>query len=305
MKPIRFPSPVRGAKAFTLIEILTAIAITTIIVFTLVSMFSTATKALQAANRQTDIWEAARATFGILKQDIGEVTVGGETNRVNLFAANGDSQFVSSGGEPMRLQDIYLLSREGNQWIVNVFLLGPDRPSDPPVEESAVLSLYRFQTNYPVFPLAGSGVADIDRDIFAPEHPLSRARTALERRLFDLANGDEPDNTVNLMARGIVHLHLVPYDRDGRRYSEDTLPADALILVEDASPFRSSIKFSGNALPASLDLEMFVLDPDRIEEFRAQPGQIGRQAYMSRHEISIELFRTRIPVRRELLASQG
>src|SRR5690606_6196998 len=123
------------------VEILTALAITTIIVIALVSMFNASTKALQVANRQTDIWESARATFGILKREIGEVTAGGKPDRVNLIAANGPARVVLAG-EPMRLQDIYILTRENNQWTANAFLLGRDRSSDDP--DAALATLYHY-----------------------------------------------------------------------------------------------------------------------------------------------------------------
>lgn len=128
--------PGRRTRAFTLVEILTAVAITTIIVFTLVKMFDTASKALQVANRQTDVWESARSTFGILRNDIGEVAVGGNYDRLNLLAINKPSQFV--GGFEFRLQDIFLLSRDNNQWVFNGFLLGKDRQSDP--DDAGVLT---------------------------------------------------------------------------------------------------------------------------------------------------------------------
>ena len=107
MRRASLPCPPRCSPAFTLVEILTAVAITTIIVVALVSMLNTSTKALQAANRQIDTWETARSTFGILERDIGEVAIGGD-GRVNLFATNGPG--ILLGGEPFRLQDFYLLS---------------------------------------------------------------------------------------------------------------------------------------------------------------------------------------------------
>ena len=65
------------------------------------------------------------------------------------------------------------------------------------------------------------------------------------------------------------------------------------------------LEFRGDRLPAALDLEMFVLDPDRMAEFRAQPA-IGliQMGYLNKHLNSIQLFRTRIPIRKDVLARQ-
>jgi type II secretory pathway component PulJ len=295
-------SPSFRRRAFTLVEILTALAITTIIVIALVSMFNASTKALQVANRQTDIWESARATFGILKRELGEVSAGGDPARVNLFAANGPARIILKG-EPMRLQDIYFLTRDNNQWTANVFLLGADRLSDDP--DAAVATLYHYRKNYPVVTAYGDDQLDMDLAISALRHPLGQARDALEKQLDDVANGRpiNPTNSVNVMAKGIIHLRLVAYAQDGRAFAP-TNTSNMEIYDELGPGFVSRMYFSEDKLPASLDLEMFVLEPDRIEEFRSQGGPIARQLYLEKHENSIQLFRTRIPIRRDLLARQ-
>lgn len=288
----------RRTRAFTLVEILTAVAITTIIVFTLMKMFDTSTKALQLANRQTDVWESARGTFGILRQNLGELTTGGATNRINLFTANQTTENV--GGNLMRRQDIYILSRENNQWNVNVYLLGKDRLSD--LDTAGVKTLYRFQTNFPVYPPASASPLGFEYDIFTSLHPFTVALDALDRHLAAVDSGQEPEGTINVMARGIVHLRVVPYAADGRAFTNynvlpPPLPVDH--YVDD-----DTVRFRGEMLPNSVDLEMFVLHPDRIEEFRSQAGPIAQKNYLDKHTSSVQLFRTRIPVRRELLARQ-
>jgi hypothetical protein len=298
MKIFPRPSSFRR-RAFTLVEILTALAITTIIVIALVSMFNASTKALQVANRQTDIWESARATFGILKREIGEVTAGGSPGRVHLFTANSPPRANLADGTQMRLQDVYVLTRDDNEWTANVFLLGPDRLSDDP--DAAVATLYHYRTNYPAFTVFNAATLDIDQNILDTRHPLPSAGAALDKYLDDVSKGLPTDGTVNVMAKGIVHLRLVAYASDGRAFTNSAalaeLPVDHYIDAD-------TIRFQDHLLPASLDLEMFVLEPDRIEEFRSQGGPIARQLYLEKHENSIQLFRTRIPIRRDLLARQ-
>ncbi len=295
----RKPSPGRRlTRAFTLVEILTAVAITTIIVFTLVKMFDTSTKALRLANRQTDVWESARATFGILRQDIGEVAASGATNRINLFSANRPPD--NTGGLLMRRQDIYVLSRDNNQWNVNIYLLGKDRLSD--LDTAGISTLYRFQTNYPAYPAASGAQLGIDYPITSSLHPFEIALDALDRHLADLDGGREPDGTINVMARGILHLRQVAYASDGRAFTNYNLLTPP--LPTDHRVDDDTVLFQGGILPASVDLEMFVLHPDRIEEFRSQAGPIAQKNYLDQHVGSVQLFRTRIPVRRDLLARQ-
>lgn len=300
----------RTLRAFTLIEILTAVAITTIIVFTLVSMFNTSARALREANRQTDVWEEARATFGILERGISEVAAGGITNRINIFAHNPPPLFPlpitnSDGvdiGEYVRLQDIYVLSRENNNWVVNVFMVGPQQPSDP--ANIPVRTLYRYQTNYPAVNPDNTTLPIDYNDPFDVKHAFSKAFAALDKYLSDKASGAQTDGSISAMAEGIIHLRLVAYAPDGRAYTNNAnlnpAPTEPLNHYIDAD----TIDFRGNDLPASVDLEMFVLAPDHIQEFRGQHGIATQTLYLQKHLSSLELFRTRIPIHRDLLATQ-
>ena len=290
----------RRARAFTLVEILTAVAITTIIVFALVSMFNTSIKALQTANRQTDIWEAARSTFGILKNDIGEVTTGGSSDRLNLFAANRPPAQV--GGFDFRLQDIFLLSRENNQFNLTGFLVGKDQDSD--ADDVGVRTLYYYRTNYSA--VSGT-IPDIDQTLRVPPLGVNKALAARDQYLVDVANGITTNRAVSVLAKGIVHLRIVAYATDGRAFTNSNdLPnlSPPLPLPTDHFIDADTVIFQGDMLPSSVDLEMFVLEPDRIAEYKSQGGAIARKNYLDKHVNSVQLFRTRIPVRRELLARQ-
>lgn len=280
----------RTRRGFTLVEILTALAITTVIVVALVSMFNTSTKALIAANRQTDVWEEARAAFGLLRSDISDVAVGGSTNRVNLYA-NGTivsslpNQFV--GAIYNRLQEIYILSNEGGVWGATVYRVMRETAN------AGVGTLHRFQTNYPSFRVGvGSGVLPIDEPVNDLNHPL---RTAYDPSL------DPSQNQFKKLVEGVVHLRIVAFAEDGRAYTnradlpEPPVPDDHFISHD-------RLVFTGGSLPAHVDLELLVLEPDRIEEFRAQATEDAKRLYLERHVGSIQVFRTRIPIRRDAYA---
>jgi hypothetical protein len=200
----------------------------------------------------------------------------------------------------MRRQDLYVLSRDNNRWNVNVYLLGKDRLSD--LDTAGAKTLYRFQTNFPVYPPASAAQLGFDYPIVNPLHPFPVALEALDRHLAAVDSGIEPDGAINVMARGIIHLRMVAYATDGRAFTNSNLLTPPLPLdhyIDD-----DTVRFQGELLPASVDLEMFVLHPDRLEEFRSQAGPIAQKNYLDRHTNSVQLFRTRIPVRRDLLARQ-
>ena len=73
---------------------------------------------------------------------------------------------------------------------------------------------------------------------------------------------------------GIIHFRVLPYDRDG-------------FLS------RSNI-FTGPDLPAFLDLEVGILEPKAMEQFRAR----GEDAAWLENQVGrVHLFRQRIPIR--------
>ena len=284
------PSEIRSRRqrAFSLVEILTALTITSVIVVALVSMFNTSTKALLAANRQTDIWEAARSSFGLIESDVAEVTLGGATNRANLFANGNATSIIAHdiiGNVTNRLQEIYVLSREGGIWGATVYRVVREDVND------GIGTLYRFQTNYAAYSQSfTSAQLPIDAPLNDFAHPLRAVHDPMI---------DPSLNQFKKMVEGVIHLRLVPFAADGRAFTNSNTLAT---MPEDHRVFDDSFVFWNQSLPAFVDLELFVLEPDRIEEFRAQAGVIARQNYLNRHLGNIQIFRTRIPVRRDAYA---
>jgi hypothetical protein len=280
----------RGRQAFTMVEIMTAVAITTLIVFALVSMFNTSTKALLMGIKQKDVWESARATFGMISTDVEKVTEGGyarvgtNTDLRISMAALGPSLppecvTLQNGVEICReLQDFYLLSKDGSRWDLNIYRVIRENA------DTGVGTLYRFQTNYTTFNLTSSENMDIDYS------PIS---LTVNSNPFKWSNAEFADRA-SRMVDGVVHLRMVSYDNNGRAL----YPTNSPVLEYEIT--LNSFWFGGDALPAAVDLDMFVLEPDRINEFRAQSGPAARQAYMANHIGNIQMFRTRIPIRKDV-----
>ena len=148
---------------------------------------------------------------------------------------------------------------------------------------------------------------DIDQTLLVPPLGVTKAGDARDQYLIDVANGITTNRAVSVLAKGIVHLRIITYATDGRAFTNSNdLPklAPPLPLPTDHFIDADTVIFQGDMLPASVDLEMFVLEPDRIAEYKSQGGDIARRNYLDKHVNSVQLFRTRIPVRRELLARQ-
>jgi hypothetical protein len=280
----------RGRQAFTMVEIMTAVAITTLIVFTLVSMFNTSTKALLMGIKQKDVWEAARATFGMISRDVEKVTVGGyatvgnvtepRISMVSFGAPMQDSITPLPDGTLIenRLQDVYLLSKEGSRWELDIYRLIRENVN------VGVATLYRFHTNYSTFNLLSTENLPID---YSPISPTANPNP------FKWSNNEFVANA-SRMVDGVVRLQMIAYDNNGRAL----YPTNALGLEYSITGF--SFEFGGETLPAAVDLEFFVIEPDRINEFRAQSGDIAKQLYLQNHIGNVQMFRTRIPIRKDV-----
>lgn len=280
-----------GRRAFTMVEILTAVAITTLIVFALVSMFNTSTKALLMGLKQKDVWESARATFGMVSTDVEKVTEGGYATvggnhvlRISMATFGSPTpdsilQLPDTTIIENRLQDFYLLSRDGSRWGLDIYRVIRENVN------VGVGTLYRFHTNFTTYNQLSSDNLPID---FAP---------SMTGNPFSWSDADFIDQA-SPMVDGVVHMRLVAYDNDGRPLF------DPLILdpsgTYEYSITGSSFEFGGETLPASVDLDMFILEPERINEFRAQSGDIAKRNYLEKHIGNIQMFRTRIPIRKDV-----
>jgi len=271
-----------------MVEILTAVAITTLIVFALVSMFNTTTKALLMGIKQKDVWVSARASFGLLSTDIEKVSAGGYAtiggkNELRISALTFGPPFPSSGLQlpnltviNNQLQDFYLLSRDGSRWDLSIYRIIRENPN------VGVGTLFRFHTNYTTYNLLNSENLPID---YSPVSLMANPNP------FKWANDVFVANS-SRMVDGVIHLRMVAYDNDGR----ELYPTNAV----EYSVTGSSFEFGGETLPAAVDLEMFVMEPERINEFRAQSGDIAKRNYLQEHIGNIQMFRTRIPIRKDV-----
>ena len=81
----RFQSA-RARRAFSLIEILTAVSIMTVIIIALYAMFDHTQKALRGSVSQTDVLESGRAAMEMIKRELEQMS-GSKGSRIPNFYA--------------------------------------------------------------------------------------------------------------------------------------------------------------------------------------------------------------------------
>jgi hypothetical protein len=271
-------APVSGLwalSAFSLIELMIAIALLSLIVLGLLSMFTQTQRAFRDSMKQTDVQEAGRIAMDMLVRELEQITPSEIPGTVNFFTEVDEVYF---GKKPM-LQDLpgnpagqqrtnlvqhfFFMSKVNQGYIGTGYQVIPDYPN------GGVGSLYRYTSNTTKY--------------LAP---------TLFRTFANLPAG------MTKIADGVVHFRVVPFDTNGIILSPSTIVTNTYMFYDPIVPDQLSIWFSNNAVPAYLQMELAVLEPHILDRFRAMaPNTEAQKVYLSNHVGQVHLFRQRIPVR--------
>lgn len=315
--------------AFTLIELMIALAMMSLIVFALFSMFGQTQKALRSNITQSDVMEAGRAAMEMMARELEEMTPSRIPGRTNFFAAlsyrttpYGDESLILRNPVIQRLgdntppqtqthvlQEFFFLSSLGKTWTGTGYrVIGSGH---------GVGTLYRFSVS--------------TDSIEFQRNPNRMVSTFMDEPLTNRVN-NRPSPNLARLADGIVHMRVQPYDASGRPLTfdnqvthpvyrilrqdsrggklgqfstaESDAEANVILRQENRSsnlPWRNETQFFflGEAVPAYLELELAVLEPEalkRYEALRDGPPSVA-QNYLEQQSHRVHLFRQRIPIR--------
>ncbi len=264
----------RRQSAFSLVEIMVAVTLLALIVIGLISVFSHTQKALRGAHNQTDVLEGARATVDLVSRDISALSASGDTNTINLHCTNITVlkfPLPSGGNQTNVLQDLYVLSRENDIWTATGYFID--------VRGAGVGTLYRFSTNgY----LGNTNFGPLFYDWFLS---FSNAVVKEAHRVTD----------------GVVHFQTRIFDERGAIYELPYSPEHATnsFYADNVGYGPDGYVFKGQCLPAYIELELGILEPETTRKFNAiaAGNSAGAQAFLSQQIGRVHLFRQRIPVR--------
>ena len=306
-------------SAFSLIEILVTVSLLSLIMLGLLLMFNQTQRAFRTGLTQTDVLEAGRATMDMMARELEQVApcyapdliYGGVRSRATNFFVEPSitsipkvspgafswvdplvqelpGNVVNGAMQPRTnlVQRFFFLSKLNQDWIGTGYEVLPDDVNQN------VGTLYRYcATNNPrnfVQPLSANFIR-------TPVTNLSR------------------------IADGIVHLRLRAYAANGRLVTTNLLTGtNAAYQTRFGGPYtnipnalaygsrafnsqgdlrQAACYFMSNAVPAYLELELGILEPQILQKYRSIPvGPVARQ-YLSNHVAQVHLFRQRIPVR--------
>jgi hypothetical protein len=300
---LRYETAPAHSLAFTVMELLVAVSIMSLIVYALYHMFNQTQKALRGSITQVDVLESGRAALDMIGRELEQMTATGIAGTTNLYvgcipAVAPVVQSDLDEQQPLRtnvLQEIFFVSRRTNTWVGTGYrILGA---------QNGVGSLYRFtvSTNYRFISSNNLSGAYFTAD------PTNRATGTLSTNFHRVADG-------------VIHMRLLAYDPQGRRIGVETtnffhpqyrvlrqslrqasLPVAAtnnVILREDVAR-QTRLIFLSNALPAYLELEFGVVEPDTLVQYdsmRLASASVA-QDFLKKRADKVHLFRQRIPIR--------
>jgi prepilin-type N-terminal cleavage/methylation domain-containing protein len=289
-------------RAFSLMELMLSVSIMVVIVGALYGMFYQTQKALRSSVNQVDVLESGRAAMDLLSRELSQMAAtrlaGGAppaaftgkvvdfehlTNYGVNFAA-----FLTPVYAPVvqrlpvagslfrtnRLQEIYFFSRYGQDVSGTCYrVLGAD-----------------------------NGVGTLSRCTYTTNTAIFR------RRLSVLASFAEESAATNFVAiaNGVIHFRVQPYDPFGLPMSWPTnrfdgnsvwLMPDSNDQLSPAAAKETRCAFLNNALPAYLEIELAVLEPNTLAQFQSFPaGSPFALKFLSNHIGQVQLFRQRVPI---------
>jgi Tfp pilus assembly protein PilV len=279
------------SRAFSVLEMMVAVALLAVIIVGLLAMFYQVQRAFRAGTAQVDVMEGGRAAMNLLTRDIQEMVatqVPIVTNCVVLdsFGANAATptsvqEFSSGAPRDNYQQDICFVSRQNDEWVGTSYRVA--------FADTGLGTLYRLHVRRPYDTL-----------------PSTNSQILADLSHFVCTNIDFDGLDLHRVLDGVVHLTFTLFDTNGIAYL-NYRPADLAVLTA-AGTVRvepSIVAFTEANLPAYVDIELTVLEPSAVEKFNARidsalpyPQSISRATnYLARQIGRTHLFRQRVPIR--------
>jgi hypothetical protein len=294
----------------------------TIIILGLMAMFNQTQRAFRLGMTQTDVLESGRIATDMLVRELEQISPsdlsGANFNSVNFYSALIDAginptfagynlvpapyyanptvytPFVQPlpGGNQARanvLEDLFFLIRQNQTWTgigyfvrTNAAFTGGWEP---------VGTLYRFETNASVmqFPYP----ATVQNSFF-----YGFKTVAL------LGAVPPPGVRVSKILDGVVHFRVRAYDINGIWINPNSFNNASTNVVFNSTlasslnpPYEANYYFYSNAVPAFVEVEIGILEPQILEKYRSIPVYAEQLNYLTHQAGHVHVFRQRIAIR--------
>ncbi|HEY5043088.1 MAG TPA: hypothetical protein VIK53_13920 [Verrucomicrobiae bacterium] len=298
------PATCNQPGAFSIIEVLVVITLLSLIVFALMAVFDTTQRAFRAGATQSDVLGGGREVTSMIASDLRQIAPSGGANGgpVNFFAMDNNYKPINNSyqyypylplgytplvqnlpGEigtppgtppPLRtnlLNYFFLLGRENTKWtgvgyVVNASSANPLYP------------LYRFygETNTSVNP--GVLFSDFTNEAYSGQW-----------------------TNMSHVVDGVVHLVVRPNDVNGYpmtwyvQYESGLLVTNYNVSFYPVAAGETGFSFYSNTVPASVELDLGVLEDHALQRAESLPFQsLAQVHYLTNQVGAVHIFRQRV-----------
>lgn len=291
---------------FTLLEMLMAVAITSVITLALYAIFAQTQRAFRAGIAQVDILESGRAASEIIDTDIRQIVPNPLETELGRTAMDQSANFrlypynfwidnfspfsrvgsLSEGTSVFTfLQNVLFFHRRNDEVSVigyyNLPLPIAWAGGRKPPQVTPVSTLYRFSWSLNIAELNQVTMQVIMANFLAGP----------------LAWQQNPTNTYQFqeIVRGVVHMRWSPFTAQGIWWQNDR--ENPMIVRSRGGSSLSGLTAGGSELPAQLEYELMLLEDEVLAQYviLAESNTQQAQAFLAKHLQEIHIFRKRIP----------
>jgi hypothetical protein len=272
------------------VEVLVVVSLLSLIVLALMAVFNSTQKAFRTAATQTDVMEGSRSAMGLITTDLRTLTPSGG---------------VSNVAPPLIQCPVNFFSAANNQAGYQPLMQNlPGLHSSPPLSRANVLN-YFFILGRENTKWTGIGYA-VNADSTSPLYPLYRfyAETNIAlspQTLFDAfyrAVYNQQWTNLSHVMDGVVHLTVHAQDPAGRWINNSvrayTNAADIYFLAPVDG--ESQLYMFSNTVPASVEIELGVIEDNTLARAESQPDAVRRTQYLNNQVGKVHLFRQRVSI---------
>lgn len=303
----------RSRLGFSLIEILVTVALLSFIILGLLAMFHQTQRAFRGSITQSDVLESGRALTDMLAREIEQMTPshmphltnGTQFSLVTNFFAEPSFGFFQpliqnlpgTAAERTNLvQRFFFLTRQNLDWTGVGYQVIPEDVN------AGAGALYRFRS--PNGPSRDPRFLSAEFEYWST---LASQRAQLGWPLTNLPFYRVADGVVHLRARALAPngFPLTQYQAADGYWTHQPNRPDLIfksmrnvdVYGNAYDPSQIMCYLVSNAVPASVEIELGIIEPQIMQRFKALGTVAAQRDYLSNRVAHVQLFRQQIPVR--------
>jgi type II secretory pathway pseudopilin PulG len=293
-------------SAFSVIEIVVVVGLMSFIILGLMQMFNQTQRAFKLGTTQVDVLEGGRALMDMMQRELSQMKPANASNTVNFYShiafAGGYKPLLQElpgipappGNKlPSRtniLQEIFFLTEENRTWKGTGYFVSS------PAEGVGTLYRCDYKLNF----------GDDPRFLFV----------RFDNDLSGFYGAGLVKTNMTRLLDGVVHMRVRAYNTNGLWITNSApfkIPFNVFVQQPYTTAYPQPVpavheveifRCYSNVVPASVDLELGILEDSAIAKIKAiyNPGNLTAQAtsrrnYLTNQASRTHLFRARVPIR--------